>query len=90
MDSVIQRAIEGGDIRAGQVSERVARLPVDLFRHEVLMAVQPISDEVIEEIVDKIFLPLVQRGNRAGRHCAAAQPRRGNRHAAWELRTNQE
>ena len=65
MDSMIQRAVERGDIRAGQVSERIARLHVDPFRHEVLMALRPIGDEVTEEIVDNIFLPLVHLGNRA-------------------------
>jgi len=66
MDCVIQRAIERGEIQPGQVSDRIGRLPVDLFRHEVLMALRPIDDEVIEEIVDAIFVPLVQLGNRPG------------------------
>ena len=52
LDEVIARAVARGEIRAGQVSDRVARLPVDLFRHELMMTLQPVADEVIEEIVD--------------------------------------
>lgn len=59
MDDVIRRAIARGEIQPGQVSERIARLPGDLFRYEVLMTLNPLSEEVIAEIVDTIFLPLV-------------------------------
>jgi len=31
-----------------------------LFRYEVLMTLQPLSDDSIEEIVDTIFLPLLE------------------------------
>jgi hypothetical protein len=48
--------------RLGQVSERIARLPGDLFRYEILMTLRPLSEEAIEEIVDTIFLPLVHKG----------------------------
>ena len=47
---------------AGQVSDRVARVPVDLFRYELMMTLKPVADEVIEEIVDTVFLPLVRLG----------------------------
>ena len=59
MDEIIQRAIDRGEIQAEQVTERIAHLPVDLFRHELVMTLQPLSDETIEEIVDTIFLPLL-------------------------------
>jgi AcrR family transcriptional regulator len=61
MDDVIQRAVARGEIETGQVSDRIARLPIDLLRHEVLMTLQPVSRKTIEEIVDTIFLPLVHR-----------------------------
>lgn len=63
MYAFIQRAIDRGEIRAGQVSERVARLPMDLFRQEVLMTLNPVTEQDIEEIVDTIFLPLVHEGS---------------------------
>jgi Tetracyclin repressor-like, C-terminal domain len=61
-DDAIERAIARGEVEAGQISDRVARLPVDLFRHELLMTLKPVSDKAIEEIVDTIFLPLVRLG----------------------------
>ena len=65
MDEIIQRAIDRGEIQPEQVTERIAHLPVDLFRHELVMTLQPLSDETIEEIVDTIFLPLLD-GRLAG------------------------
>jgi len=59
LDEAIQRAVDRGEIRPDRVSERIARLPVDLFRYEILSTLRPISDEAIEEIVDTIFLPLL-------------------------------
>lgn len=59
MDAAIQRAITRGEIPPGQVFKRIARLPGDLFRYEVLMTLHPLSEEAIEGIVDTIFLPLI-------------------------------
>lgn len=63
LDEAIQRAIGRGEIQPEQVTERIARLPGDLFRYEILMTLRPLSDEAIEEIVDTIFLPLLDRRN---------------------------
>ena len=60
LDGAIERAVARGEIRPGQVSDRIARLPVDLFRYEILTKLRPVPDAVIEEIVDTIFLPLVR------------------------------
>ena len=62
LDEAIERAVARGEIQPGQVSERVARLPVDLFRYELMMTLQPVAEEVIDEIVDDVFLPLVRLG----------------------------
>jgi AcrR family transcriptional regulator len=59
LEQAIQRAIDRGEIDPARVTERIARLPVDLFRHEVLMTLKPLSDQAIQEIVDTIFLPLL-------------------------------
>jgi AcrR family transcriptional regulator len=61
MDGAIHRAVARGEILRDQVSERIARLPGDLFRYEILMTLQPVSEGAITEIVDSIFLPLVHR-----------------------------
>ncbi len=76
---MIARAVARAEIQPGQVSGRVARVHVDLFRHELVMTMQPVTDEVIEEIVDDIFLPLVRLG--------AAETLSSNRHvdSAGEL-----
>lgn len=63
LDHAIQRAIDRGEIEPDQVTERFARLPVDLFRYEVLMTLRPLPDEAIEEIVDTVWLPLLERRN---------------------------
>jgi AcrR family transcriptional regulator len=62
LDEVIERAIARGEVQPDQISERVARLPGDLFRHDLLMTLKPLTDEAIEEIVDMVFLPLVRLG----------------------------
>lgn len=59
LEQVIQRAIDRGEIQPEQVTDRIARLPVELFRYEILMTLQPLTDAAIEEIVDTIFLPLL-------------------------------
>ena len=36
LEDAVQRAIDRGEIQPEQVTERIARLPVDLFRYEIL------------------------------------------------------
>lgn len=59
LEKIIQRAIDRGEIQPEQVTDRIARLPVELFRYQILMTLQPLPDEAIVEIVDTIFLPLL-------------------------------
>jgi AcrR family transcriptional regulator len=61
LEDAVQRAIDRGEIQPEQVTERIARLPVDLFRYEIFMTLRPLPEEVIEEIVDTIFLPLLEQ-----------------------------
>jgi AcrR family transcriptional regulator len=60
MAGVLDRAAARGEIR-DDISPRVARLPTDLLRHELILTQQPPSQRALEEIVDEIFLPLVLR-----------------------------
>lgn len=60
LEQAIQRAVDRGEIDPQRVTDRIARLPVDLFRHEILMTLRPLADGAIEEIVDTIFLPLLR------------------------------
>ncbi len=62
--TILQRGIARGEVDPDRLTPRIVALPTDLARHEVLMTLEPLSDEVIREIVDDIFLPLVRRGAR--------------------------
>ncbi|NTV40009.1 MAG: TetR/AcrR family transcriptional regulator [Demequinaceae bacterium] len=59
--SPIELAIERGEIDPRNVTPRIASLPFDLFRHEVILNAQPLSEQTILEIVDDIVLPLLTR-----------------------------
>jgi AcrR family transcriptional regulator len=69
MATVIQRAVERGEIDPDRLSPRIASLPGDLVRHDLIMKRTPVPDDTLIEIVDRIFLPLV----------LADQPRRTRR-----------
>jgi AcrR family transcriptional regulator len=58
MSGVLDSAVARGEAR-DDITPRVARLPLDLLRHELLLTHQPPSPRTLEEIVDQIFLPLV-------------------------------
>jgi AcrR family transcriptional regulator len=58
MKTILKRAADRGEV-SGDVSSRVATLPTDLFRLELFHARTPPSDQVLTEIVDVVFLPLV-------------------------------
>lgn len=60
---IIERGIERGEIDPAKLTPRIARLPFDLYRYEVLMTFQPVPEATIAEIVDTLFLPLVTPNN---------------------------
>ncbi|MGH3277702.1 MAG: TetR/AcrR family transcriptional regulator C-terminal ligand-binding domain-containing protein [Trebonia sp.] len=62
MAAIIERAVERGEIEPGRLSPRMASLPVDLVRHDVILTRAPVPDDTLTEIVDRIFLPLVLAG----------------------------
>jgi AcrR family transcriptional regulator len=59
MEIVLDRALARGEIGPDRVSPRLASLPVDLVRHDLIMNRAPAPDKTLVEIVDRIFLPLV-------------------------------
>lgn len=61
LDTMYGRAVRRGEIDANRLTDRIRSLPFDLLRHEILLTFAPVPDEVVEEIVDTIFLPLVRR-----------------------------
>jgi AcrR family transcriptional regulator len=67
MLSILKRAVDRGEIDPARLTPRNIALPTDLARNEILMTLRPLSDEVIREIVEDVFLPLVRTnsGNRS-------------------------
>ncbi len=59
-DVIFDRAIGRGEIKPEHLTERIKSLPFDLLRHEILVTFAPVPGDVLEEIVDTIFLPLVR------------------------------
>lgn len=58
--TVMARAVERGEVDVGRLTPRIANLPMDLLRNEIIMTFKAVSKAVIVEIVDEIFLPLVR------------------------------
>ncbi|WP_031468354.1 TetR/AcrR family transcriptional regulator [Sciscionella sediminilitoris] len=61
-DTILARAVERGELAEPPRSPRVASLPFDLYRHEVFLSMKPVPEDVIEEIVDEVWLPLLGVG----------------------------
>lgn len=61
LDTVVSRAVERGEVDPAKLTPRVLGVPFDLFRQELLMRLKPPPDDVIESIVDEVFMPLVAR-----------------------------
>jgi AcrR family transcriptional regulator len=59
--TILDRGVARGEVDADRLTPRIVALPTDLARHEMLMTLKPLSDDVIREIVEDIFLPLVRR-----------------------------
>ncbi|WNI21404.1 TetR/AcrR family transcriptional regulator [Streptomyces sp. ITFR-16] len=60
-ETIVQRAVQREEVDASLLEPRLISLAFDLFRHEVLMTLKPVSNEAIERIVDGIALPLLTR-----------------------------
>lgn len=57
---IVARAVARSELTDKQWSTRVINLPLDLYRHEVFMTMQPVSEDVVLEIIDDIWLPLLR------------------------------
>jgi AcrR family transcriptional regulator len=64
MMAILTHAAERGDVRLDKVTPRIAALPGDLLRHELILSRGPASDAFLAEIADDIFLPLVMTSAR--------------------------
>lgn len=59
-DTIVARAVERGELADRPYPPRVVNLPFDLYRHEVFMTMKPVPDEVVHEIIDEVWLPLLR------------------------------
>ncbi len=60
VEAALDRAVARGEIGTGEIPPRIVALPYDLYRHEAIMSLAPMPDEVLIEIVDQVWLPLVR------------------------------
>lgn len=60
MDDILSRAVARGEVDVARLTPRVRTVAFDLFRHDLLMTMKPLSEEAIAAIVDEVFLPLVR------------------------------
>jgi AcrR family transcriptional regulator len=72
MMTILQRAAERGEVQLDTIPPRVVTLPVDLMRHEFLVTRAVASQEAVLQIVDGMFLPLVELYGRGGIHTEMA------------------
>ena len=63
IDVIYERAARRGELDPARLTPRVAQLPLDLMRHELLTTLRPIPEETVAEILDDIFLPLVHKAD---------------------------
>jgi hypothetical protein len=60
MSLIIQRAVNRGELPEFTLPRRVVSLPLDLSRREMLIRRAPVPEEILVEIVDNVFLPLLR------------------------------
>jgi AcrR family transcriptional regulator len=66
MMTILTRAAERGQVRLDKVTPRIAALPGDLLRHELLLPHGNPSEAFLAELIDDILLPLVVNPGQPG------------------------
>jgi AcrR family transcriptional regulator len=61
VEEILKRGVARGELDAMKLTPRVKAAPIDLARNEIFLTLTRLSDEVIYEILDLVFLPLVQK-----------------------------
>lgn len=60
MTTILTRAAARGEIVTADLDPRVVTLPSTLIRHEMLLTTTPVTEQTCIDIVDNVFLPLIQ------------------------------
>lgn len=60
LEEILCRGVARGEVDAEKLSPRVKAVPIDLARNEVFLTLTRLSDDVIYDILDSVFLPLVR------------------------------
>ena len=63
-DEIFRRAHERGEIDLDRTPQAILTMPFDLMRHDLLMTLKPLPEERVLEIVDELFMPLVEAARR--------------------------
>lgn len=63
--TIVERAVDRGELRPVDLPPRATRLPIDLIRNEAVSCRATVADETITELVDEVYLPLL-RGLQSG------------------------
>jgi AcrR family transcriptional regulator len=58
---ILERAVERGEVEPRILGSRRATVATDLLRNEFLLFGAPVDDEIITDIVDEVYLPLVRK-----------------------------
>jgi AcrR family transcriptional regulator len=62
---VFRRAHERGEIDLDKTPRAILTMPFDLMRHDLLMTLEPLPEERVLEIVDELFMPLIEAAGRS-------------------------
>jgi AcrR family transcriptional regulator len=60
IQTIVDRAAARGELAQVTVPPRAGRVPLDLIRNESMMCRGPVTDAVIAELVDDVYLPLLR------------------------------
>ncbi|NIH81993.1 TetR/AcrR family transcriptional regulator [Amycolatopsis viridis] len=60
LEILVRRAVERGEIPPVELTPRVAEVPLDLLRAESIFHHHDVGEQVITEIIDEVFLPLLR------------------------------
>jgi AcrR family transcriptional regulator len=61
IERVLDRAEERGEVDPSKIPRRVIELPMALMRHELMMTLVQVPEDVIAGIVDDVWMPLLRQ-----------------------------